>query len=223
MNEAATGGVRVNIGCGMAPTAGWKNFDNSFSLKLSRHRWLSALAAKLKLLTPGQIAFIEFCRQNVIEFADATRNIPLPRESVDVLYSGYMLEHLDRLDAVRFLNEASRILKVGGTIRIAVPDIAIAINEYLTGKVDADEFMDKSEIGFMRPRSLAERIRMLLVGTRGHHWAYDGKSLSRLLLKHGFTEPTVVAAGETTIADPGTLSLRDGEGWGVFVEAKKAG
>jgi predicted SAM-dependent methyltransferase len=221
MEKAASNGTRVNIGCGMAPTLGWENFDNSFSLRLSKLPRITALLVKLKLLTPGQIAFITFCRKNTIKFADATRNIPLPSESVDVVYSGYMLEHLDRIDAVLFLNEAFRILRVGGIIRLAVPDISIAIDEYVRGKVDADEFMDKSEIGFVRPRSLAERLRMLLVGTRGHHWAYDGKSLSKLLLKNGFSEAAIVAAGETTIANPGPLSLRDGEGWGVYVEAKK--
>jgi predicted SAM-dependent methyltransferase len=221
MEKDASNGRRVNIGCGMAPTIGWENFDNSFSLKLSKIPKIAALLTNLKLLTPGQVAFIAFCQKNTVKFADATRNIPLPNESADVVYSGFMLEHLDRTDAILFLNEASRILRVGGTIRLAVPDISIAIDEYLTGRVDADEFMDKSEIGFMRPRSLAERLRMLLVGTRGHHWAYDGKSLSRLLLRNGFAEATILAAGETTIVNPGPLSLRDGEGWSVYVEAKK--
>jgi predicted SAM-dependent methyltransferase len=221
VTEAASDGLRVNIGCGAQPTPGWRNFDNSFSLTLSKYPRLSALFARLGLLNAGQIAFIAFCRQNRIEYADATRDVPLPTGSVDVIYSAYMLEHLDRVDADRFLNEALRILKVGGILRLAVPDISVAIDEYRTGKVDADEFMDKSEIGFMRPRTFAERLRMLLVGTRGHHWAYDGKSLSRLLLKNGFSEPVVLPAGETTVVNPGSLPLRDGEGWGVFVEARK--
>ena len=29
--------TRVNVGCGMTPTRGWRNFDNSPSLKLARH------------------------------------------------------------------------------------------------------------------------------------------------------------------------------------------
>ena len=50
---------------------------------------------------------------------------------------------------------------------------------------------------------------------------YDGKSLSTILLKNGFADAVVLAAGETTIANPGSLNLREYEGWSVYVEAKK--
>ena len=131
-----------------------------------------------------------------------------------------MLEHLDRAEAILFLKEANRILKRGGMIRLALPDISIAIDEYNKNK-DADEFIEKTHMGLMRPRTLAERLRMLLVGTRHHHWMYDGKSLSTILLKNGFADAVVLAAGETTIANPGSLNLREYEGWSVYVEAKK--
>ena len=181
---------------------------------------MPSLLFKLKLINPSQMDYIIFCQKNSIGAADATRNIPLSNGSVEVIYSSHMLEHLDRAEAILFLKEANRILKRGGMIRLALPDISIAIDEYNKNK-DADEFIKKTHMGLMRPRTLAERLRMLLVGTRHHHWMYDGKSLSTILLKNGFADAVVLAAGETTIANPGSLNLREYEGWSVYVEAKK--
>jgi hypothetical protein len=98
---------RVNVGCGMTPTRGWRNFDKSFSLRLARHDAHASMAGRLGLVSSEQRRFIEFCRRERIEWADATSRIPSPDGSVAVLYSSYVLEHLERQDAVRFLREAA--------------------------------------------------------------------------------------------------------------------
>lgn len=94
--------TRVNIGCGMTPTVGWTNFDNSFSIKLSKHPFLASLLFKLKVLNAPQMDYMNFCRFNNVEWADGVKNIPLPDCSVHVLYTSHMLEHLDRGEAVLF-------------------------------------------------------------------------------------------------------------------------
>ena len=45
--------------------------------------------------------------------------------SVDEIYSCHMLEHLDKKNGRNFLKECRRVLKVGGTIRLEVPDIEL--------------------------------------------------------------------------------------------------
>ena len=62
--------LRANVGCGMTPTRGWRNFDNSFSLRLARHGALASLAGRLGLVSGEQRQFIEFCRRERIEWAD---------------------------------------------------------------------------------------------------------------------------------------------------------
>jgi hypothetical protein len=88
--------IRVNIGCGQTPTIGWYNYDNSMSLKLANFSLLVIILSKLRILKTGHIEFIHFLRKNNIQWADATRHIPLPDNSVEVLYSSLMVEHLDR-------------------------------------------------------------------------------------------------------------------------------
>ena len=211
---------RINVGCGMSPTPGWLNYDNSIALKLAKYKILCGLFGKMRIFNNQQIEYIRFCQENSISWANVTRKIPLPDGSVDVLYSSHMLEHLDRAEALKFISESKRVLKKGGVIRLALPDLKIAIRDYIETE-DADAFVEKIYMGLDRPKTLMDRLKLLIIGTRHHHWMYDGKSISALLKCNGFSLTTILPAGETTIVDYEPLNLREYEGWSVYVEAKK--
>jgi len=213
-------GLRINIGCGQTPTHGWRNFDNSLSLRLSKIPLLPDLLQKLGLIEDSQRQFIRFASENDIEYGDATDGLPIKDESVDVLYTSHMLEHLDKNEAKRFLREAFRILRPGGIIRIAVPDIKIQIARY-NECGDADAFIEATHLCVPHPRSLSQRLRILLVGTRHHQWMYDGNSLSELLQKHGFIKADVMPVGQTMIHDYEPLDLQERASESVYVEAEK--
>ena len=119
---------------------GWRNFDNSPSLKLVHHPTLVHVLGRM--LSQQQIAYINFCRKNRIEFADATKRIPLPDANVEIVYSSHMLEHLDRAEARSFLAEARRVLCDGGILRVAIPDMGKFCAEYIEHG-DADRFMER--------------------------------------------------------------------------------
>jgi predicted SAM-dependent methyltransferase len=131
-----------------------------------------------------------------------------------------MLEHLDRFEATLFLKEAKRCLMHGGTIRIAVPDIARKIADY-NQHGNADRFVESTYMCTPRPRTFSQRLVMMFVGTRHHLWMYDGQSLAKLLQDVGFGRATILAAGQTTIADPQSLNLREREDESIYVEATK--
>jgi len=213
--------VRINVGCGQTPTKGWQNFDNSFSLHLSKIPFLPDILHRLGFLERSQYQFIKLAREkNDIEYGDATKGLPLKHESCEVVYSSHMLEHLDRNGADNFIKEAYRVLCPNGIIRIAVPDIKKQIAQY-NDSDDADAFVEATHICVPRPALLTQKIRLLLVGTRHHQWMYDGDSLSRLLQKHGFIETEIMPVGKTNIPEPGTLDLQERSSESVYVEAKK--
>lgn len=213
--------MRINIGCGQAPTSGWKNFDNSLSLKLAQFPFLPELLLKLKLIEQGNYEFILFARLNQIEYGDVTKGLPLADNSAEVIYSSHVLEHLDQAEATLFLNESKRLLMPGGILRLAIPDVKRKVDHYLLSG-DADQFILSMYMCAPRPRTIAQRLKILMVGARQHHWMYDGESLCRLLMANGFEEPRVVPTGITNIKNPGELNLSERLAESMYVEAKKS-
>jgi predicted SAM-dependent methyltransferase len=211
--------MRVNVGCGQTPTKGWRNFDNSLSLRLAKIPFLPELLHKARILEVSQYQFIHFARSNDIEHGDVTKGLPLADGSVDVLYSCHMLEHLDREEASLFLKEARRVLCSGGIIRLAIPDLRKHVQQYVESE-DADAFIVGTLLCQPRPRTIVQQLRVLLVGTRHHQWMYDGVSLCRLLLAHGFVKAEVMQAGKTKIQAPDPLDLQERLSESVYVEAE---
>jgi predicted SAM-dependent methyltransferase len=209
---------RVNVGCGSKPTADWKNYDNSWSVRLAKKPIAALLLAKIGLLKEWQKEFIAVAKQSGIKWADVSRRIPEPDRSVEVLYSSHMIEHLDRDQAAHFLKEARRVLVSGGMIRLAVPNIRYHVDNYLQDK-DADRFIDKTCLTQPSSKTLLDKLKYLWVGNRCHQWMYDGESLSKLLAEAGFQQPQVMEPGTTMIQEPGQLNLREREPESVFVEA----
>ena len=56
-------------------------------------------------------------------YMDATEPLPLRDSSVDVAYSEHMIEHVPLSAAVAMLRELHRVMKPGGKLRIATPDM----------------------------------------------------------------------------------------------------
>jgi SAM-dependent methyltransferase len=212
--------LRLNIGCGDAPTPGWLNYDNSPAVRLARSPLLTKLLRLVGLIDAGNVAFIANCRLLGILYANAARRIPHASGTVDVVYSSHMIEHLDRREAASFLAECMRVLKPGGVLRLVAPDLRWSILEYME-KGRADEFVAQLQFDIDRPRGLVDALRRLLSGGRGHHWMYDGPSLSRLVANGGFAAVEIVPAGQTRLADPGGLDLREREIESVYVEARR--
>jgi len=62
---------------------------------------------------------------------DLTRGIPLPSGSCQVVYHSHVLEHIRRAEVKSFLRECLRVLKPGGILRVAVPDLERICRLYL--------------------------------------------------------------------------------------------
>jgi SAM-dependent methyltransferase len=209
--------VRVNVGCGATPTEGWTNFDNSLTVRLARWSPIVRRVTGRRSLAGPSWEFAKVAAEKNIRFANATRRIPCADDSAEIVYSSHMIEHLDRKEAQAFLLEAKRILRPGGVLRLAVPDISRLVNSYLaTG--DADSFIAGTNMSLARCTNVLSRVRLALIGPRHHLWMYDGRSLSKLLCDAGFTAVSIMPPGRTNIADPGDLDLEERAEESVYVE-----
>jgi len=202
--------MKINIGCGRAPTEGWRNFDNTPAIKLARSPIKYFLARFFGLLNTSQRENINWNQKNSIEFADAT-NIPLPNDSVSCIYSSHMLEHLSREGGENFLKEALRVLKVDGVLRLSVPDLRWYIEMYLKNN-DAAQLMKSLQVTTPPVNTLKQKLRLFMSGYRHHQWMYDGDSLAKLMTEIGFRNVTILEPGKTLINNPGALNLSERKG-----------
>ena len=62
---------------------------------------------------------------------DLSQGIPLPDSSCDVVYHSHLVEHLRPEDALRFMKECYRVLRAGGILRVATPDLEHICRLYL--------------------------------------------------------------------------------------------
>jgi predicted SAM-dependent methyltransferase len=68
--------------------------------------------------------------RGVIE-ADLGKGVPFSDQSFDMIYHSHLLEHFSKADALVFLKDCFRVLRPGGVIRIAVPDLESITRNYL--------------------------------------------------------------------------------------------
>jgi predicted SAM-dependent methyltransferase len=68
---------------------------------------------------------------------DLQKELPFPNESFDVVYHSHVLEHFSKVDGLIFLKRCLRVLRRGGIIRVAVPDLERIARLYI-------EALDKS-------------------------------------------------------------------------------
>jgi len=210
----------LNVGCGNKPIKGWINIDNSPAIKLASQPQLYRLFKTFGFLNENQVQFIEWNKNNKIVFADISREIPAPNDSIRIIYSSHMLEHLSCSDAEKFLVKSMEKLSHGGSIRLVVPDLKKIINEYLINP-DADSFMENMMVSAPEINTLKQKISVLLRGYRHHQWMYDENSLLKVLDKIGYKNVVSLKAGETTIDHVGNLDLFERQENSLYVEAKK--
>jgi len=151
-------------------------------------------------------------------WANGIKRIPENDSSVDVVYSCHMVEHIEKGNVALFFKEARRILKSGGIIRLAVPNLKYQVDSYIKDG-DADKFIESTLLTRKNPKTLIEKIKYLIIGDRNHQWMYDGKSICKLLSSSGFKEPRILEEGLTTIPDSGMLDLKERSPESVFDEA----
>lgn len=64
-------------------------------------------------------------------YHDLRAPLPFDDNSFDAVYHSHVLEHFQRAEATSFIKECHRVLRHGGTLRVAVPDLESIAANYL--------------------------------------------------------------------------------------------
>jgi SAM-dependent methyltransferase len=139
----------------------------------------------------------DYGRPTELVYLDVRKPFPLPDASFDFVYSEHMLEHLTYDEGQRCLRECLRVLRPGGTIRIATPSL-----ERIAGLYDAGDL----EARYVRwaVETLDPEVDAPLPGvvvnnffhSWGHRFIYDPQTLRHALRQAGFVDIEERPVGE---------------------------
>lgn len=171
--------VKLNVGCGTDYKDGWINIDNNSDDNI----------------------------QNLDLNWDLTRPLPFDDNTVDFIFNEHFIEHLTVEEGQRAIRDLMRVLKPGGVIRMATPDLEVTVDKYLhLEPADDMAFLKKFGLDFIKTR--AERIN---IGFRwwGHKWLYDWEELERRLKEAGCKKFVRCALRKSKHSELRNLETRD--------------
>jgi predicted SAM-dependent methyltransferase len=140
--------LKLNLGCGTDYKEGWVNIDNNSDHNIT----------KLDL--------------NI----DLRRPLPFKDNSVDYIFHEHFMEHLTIEQSRTALKDYMRVLKKGGVMRIAMPDLETIVKEYYDKHWKRRPFIKRFGLEFVETR--AEMLNMHFRWW-GHMWLYDWEELQR--------------------------------------------
>jgi predicted SAM-dependent methyltransferase len=135
---------------------------------------------------------------------DVTRTFPFADRSFDRVYSEHLIEHVSYRQGAHLLSECRRVLKPGGRLRVATPDLAFLVELYRADKSDRQRnYIEWSTRSYIPDAPVHADTFVInnFVRDWGHKFIYDEKILRSLLETVGLRGVARYALGESDDAE----------------------
>lgn len=148
--------IKLHFGCGPRILKDWINIDLSFE---PYEKYLKYYTNKYypESIRGGKNDFYAI---NIIK-----TGLPLPDNSVDLIFHEDFIEHLDQKEQIIFLSETFRVLKYGGIHRINTPNLIKSMEKsnFKIGKngIYIDEWNKNSHKNVLTTKTLSELSEMI--------------------------------------------------------------
>lgn len=217
--------MKLNLGCGDIRPTGWVNIDSSLNANIQRIPYLGKLLSKVMGLK-------EYNNSNLV-YMNLNSRWMYKDNSIDIVYSSHLFEHLTLKSANLYLSEAYRVLKPEGVLRIVVPDLYKICRKYID-EYNNDSFSGNSTDFIMWAINMHKEgqygniglIKKLFLEIQGyphqHKYMYDDKSLFSLVETYGFKDINFYSYGVSgSIEDIVSLEGTKESYLSIYLEAKK--
>ena len=143
-----------------------------------------------------------------IVYLDVTRRFPMNDNTFDYVMAEHMIEHVPYNDAVSMLQECRRVLKPGGRIRLATPDLEVLIGLHSLEKTEPQKQYIEWVVNTCR-LDVATCKDVFVINNAfrawGHCFLYDRETLRATLAMRGFVNITFYKPGISL--DPNLLGV----------------
>jgi hypothetical protein len=146
---------------------------------------------------------------------DIRQGLPLETGSIDYVASIHALPEVPYAELVPVLEELRRVLKPGGILRLALPDLEKGIQAYLRG--DKDYFLIPDD----DMKSLGGKLVLQLIWYGYSRTLFTYDFIHEILMKAGFQQVTRCGYRESKGPHPEIVELDNREAESLFVEAVK--
>ena len=124
-------------------------------------------------------------------YLNATKRFPFDSDTFDYIMSEHMIEHVPYQAAQSMLQECYRVLRPGGHIRIATPDLRVLLGLHSKKKTDKQKRYIEWALGRFLPH-VQECSDVFVINnffqSWGHCFLYDLETLEYALRSVGFRE-----------------------------------
>ena len=173
--------MRLNLGSGQTAVPDWINIDRSPNILLDRVPVAKRLLFRAGVLNEGHMQpwDREVVRHDI-------RKLPCPDNSVEAIYSSHTLEHLYLREAERVIKECARVLKPGGVLRLALPDVEYFARQLLDGSSvagqDAGRYFNSRLLAHPEDRPTLSGHLLSAVGGHVHRWQPSAPLVRQLMV-----------------------------------------
>jgi len=153
-----------------------------------------------------------------IYFLDATLPFPFPDASFDFVFSEHMIEHIPFGDGLKMLAECRRILKPGGVIRTATPNL-LNILQLISNFNGNEAYLNWAVEQFKLPNAPFPKAPSVInhfFRAWGHQFIYDPEMLQTAMEQAGFGEIVQCEIGASRHSPLQGLE-RHGERWSPWI------
>lgn len=173
--------MKLNLGCGSQTPDGWVNVDYALGARFMKIPLFRTINRKFRLFN------LDWDER--IYLHDLTKKFPWGDSSIDVIYSSHALEHFSKENGRNFLSECHRVLRRDGIIRIIAPDLRHHVNEYIEGRIKADDFVEKLGVLYGNSKNKL-KSRFFAFYSFPHKCMYDHSRLLEIFDEIGFQAST---------------------------------
>lgn len=137
---------------------------------------------------------------------DLRFGVPGADATATFVFCEHLLEHLTASDGVAFLRDCRRVLKPGGTLRVAMPSL-----DHILSLVCSGRWNDQPWVKACKDHPIQTQAEMLNMVFRdwGHQWLYDREELARRAREAGFRRFRFLEKGASEIPELRGLETRE--------------